>query len=73
MCLVLSNVVFHVQILCDVLRSDGSLYHIHDADEPQEVQLYMSCPDLLYAAEAPTARFGSGCYCNNCSLRARID
>jgi hypothetical protein len=49
-----------MQVLCDVLRSDGSLYHVHDVSSPQTVALYMSCPDLLYSTDAPTPRFGSG-------------
>jgi hypothetical protein len=57
-----------MQILCDVLRSDGSLYHVHDVSSPQTVALYMSCPDLLYSTDAPTPRFGSGAFCPRCHL-----
>ena len=47
------------QILVDVLQSDGRLHHHSDK---QVVNLYMSCPDLMYSAEAPVPRLGSGAF-----------
>lgn len=48
-----------LQILSDVLRSDGAL---HSHVDTQEVHLYMASSDFLYAGEAPLPRFGSGAF-----------
>jgi len=48
-----------MQILCDVLRSDGRSKHIVSE---QVVPCYLAGPDLEYVAEAETPRLGDGAF-----------
>ena len=47
------------QIVCDVLRSDGTVGT--DVDS-QVVAMHNSCSDFEYAARWPTPRFGAGAF-----------
>jgi HAD superfamily hydrolase (TIGR01456 family) len=55
-----------LQVVCDVLRSGGVPAGDLGAGAPpaasQNVPLYSSCADFLYAAEHPAPRFGSGAF-----------
>jgi HAD superfamily hydrolase (TIGR01456 family) len=51
-----------LQVVMDVLLSDGSPGKEFNLAGPQKVALYMSNPDLLYSGKFPTARFGQGLF-----------
>ena len=48
-----------LQIMCDILRSDGIPGNLVDE---QEVPLFLSCPDFEYSGEFHVPRFGAGTF-----------